>query len=392
MARLLEPLKGKKYERYKDCNRKIIFSVRPNAPTSPSEEQEGTYEQEQNWHTLVMEQASKSPKAKAEFEAIGAAARNVRAILSEIERLRKSVVIAYFADQGGEKDGTDTNVAFRDIARLDYLLRSNHVSAKKLDFIIDSPGGDFHVGQKLVQLLRDRFEEVNFLVPREAFSVASLMAMSADTIILGKSGSLGMYDPIIEFDGAFTQSHILFEVAQSILDEMKWRFWRRFGYQGWTASKARMTMKGAWHDIRRTKYLAALWLTKYMFKHSEIEINYHDLALEREPLAVKNNLATSSDYAKAERIASFFVGSGSGFDHKAPLMYSAICDLGLNLERADETLDDLMWKAHAINDEQIFERFDVKKTWYSSTDYRFFSPTLSPRYCVAGVPYDEHFK
>jgi hypothetical protein len=37
--------------------RKYPMSIYPNAPISPSEEQEGDYEQELNWHNAMMEGA-----------------------------------------------------------------------------------------------------------------------------------------------------------------------------------------------------------------------------------------------------------------------------------------------------------------------------------------------
>jgi ATP-dependent protease ClpP protease subunit len=357
------------------------MSIYPNAPVSPYEEMEGDYEQELNWHNLVMEQASKYPSDKAKLEAINTAARSVCLVLGEIERLRGSAVIAHFSDQSQENAKSDIHIAARDFTRLEVLLHDIPSPVKRLDFIIDSPGGAYEIGKKIVPCLRERFEEVNFLIPHEAFSLASLMAMSANSIILGKNGSLGMYDPLIDdFDGKYAQAYLLMEDALAVIEEMRWRPWRKLGYQGWTARQARTTIKTARHTIQRTRHLAALWLAKYMFGHSEIEINYHDLALEREPIAVKNHPITGDDYRKAERIASFFTDFKSYPNHKEPLLYDEICRLGLNLSQADETLESLMRKAYELNDRTIFERFDLSKMWYSSSDYRFFSPTLSPYY------------
>lgn len=68
---------------------------------------------------------------------------------------------------------------------------------RKIDFLIVSNGGDPITAQRIMSILRERFDEVSVVVPYVAFSAATILAFGADEIIMHPYSNLGPVDPQI---------------------------------------------------------------------------------------------------------------------------------------------------------------------------------------------------
>ena len=66
-----------------------------------------------------------------------------------------------------------------------------------VDILIHSPGGRPDATERIVGLLRGKFREVHFLIPHSAYSAATMLALSGDSITLHPSATLGPIDPQI---------------------------------------------------------------------------------------------------------------------------------------------------------------------------------------------------
>ena len=64
-----------------------------------------------------------------------------------------------------------------------------------LDLILHSPGGSAAAAEAIVLYLRSKFKNIRVIVPQAAMSAATILACSADEIILGKHSFLGPIDP-----------------------------------------------------------------------------------------------------------------------------------------------------------------------------------------------------
>lgn len=64
-----------------------------------------------------------------------------------------------------------------------------------LDLILHSPGGSAAAAEAIVLYLRSKFKNVRVFVPQAAMSAATILACSADEIVLGKHSFLGPIDP-----------------------------------------------------------------------------------------------------------------------------------------------------------------------------------------------------
>ena len=71
----------------------------------------------------------------------------------------------------------------------------SNIEEKALDLILHSPGGSAEAAESIVEYLRTRFDHVRVFVPLAAMSAATMLALSADEIVMGAHSQLGPIDP-----------------------------------------------------------------------------------------------------------------------------------------------------------------------------------------------------
>ena len=64
-----------------------------------------------------------------------------------------------------------------------------------LDIILHSPGGSAEAAEAIVSYLHSRFSHIRVIVPQLAMSAATMIACTADEIVMGKHSFLGPTDP-----------------------------------------------------------------------------------------------------------------------------------------------------------------------------------------------------
>ena len=67
--------------------------------------------------------------------------------------------------------------------------------------ILDTPGGVVEVVERMVTAIRSRYEDATVIVPDRAMSAGTILALSADRIMMDDLSCLGPIDPQIEKDG-----------------------------------------------------------------------------------------------------------------------------------------------------------------------------------------------
>ena len=66
---------------------------------------------------------------------------------------------------------------------------------KRLIVVLSTPGGVAEAVEKMVDIIRNHFEEVFFVVPAAAMSAGTIFCMSGDKIYMDYASSLGPIDP-----------------------------------------------------------------------------------------------------------------------------------------------------------------------------------------------------
>ncbi len=79
-------------------------------------------------------------------------------------------------------------------------IEMNRNKNRKLAIILQTPGGVVEVVERMVDVIRNFYEEVIAIVPDQAMSAGTVLALSADRIMMDYFSRLGPIDPQIEKD------------------------------------------------------------------------------------------------------------------------------------------------------------------------------------------------
>ena len=119
----------------------------------------------------------------------------VKEAVEAIERNRKSTVISYIADSRTLFD-MDDSLMLDD--NLSYLTENGKKKIKKLDLILQSPGGFLEASYKFLRICKEYSDEFNVIVPLFAKSAATVVCLGAKEIVMTTVSELGPVDPIIQ--------------------------------------------------------------------------------------------------------------------------------------------------------------------------------------------------
>lgn len=276
--------------------------------------------------------------------------RNERiALIDQIQNARGSKLICYLT---GDRTGVPSAQISSDAIRPLY----NHVRAfgydgvEKIDLFLYSRGGAVDAPWPLITMLREYCKELSVLIPYKAHSATTLIALGADSIVMGKKGELGPIDPImskpLNGPSTFTET-IPVEDVMSYIAFLKERV--GLGDQASLSSMSHIladklspwTLGSMYRIHSHIRSIARKLLTSHLFSIEEQRIN-----------SIIETLAEKT----------YFHGHAIGrLEAKS---------IGLEVIEAQEELDHLMWSLFEQY-EQLFklnEPLDVKAIIPSNND------------------------
>lgn len=124
------------------------------------------------------------------FTASHAARYQRQMLIKELEAETGRILLCFV---GGERAEIERN----DTAGFVDLLHNVH-AGDQVDLMLHSVGGDIDAAEKLIRLVRSKVGEtgsIRIIVPEYAKSAATLMALGADSLVMGDSSELGAIDP-----------------------------------------------------------------------------------------------------------------------------------------------------------------------------------------------------
>lgn len=204
------------------------------------------------------------------------------------------------------------------------------VKNENLDLILHSPGGDPAAAEQMLEYLRTRFKHIRAIVPLQAKSAATMIALGCDEIVMAGHSELGPIDPQISFptaDGmrtgpAFAIKRDFDRAVQECADTPEKVF--------------------AWTPILRSY---AGGLLDYCEQQTELAVGVVASWLERYMLAGNGELSDEERSARAREVAESF-GAEHSYEtyrsHSRPIRLPVLSELGLNVSRleADPALQD----------------------------------------------------
>lgn len=107
-------------------------------------------------------------------------------LITDIQALTGRPLVVYFAQLNQEINHSDPD----DIAEIIQA-----VPKKSCDILIQTPGGSVDACEKIISVLRKKFDDYRVIVPSWAKSAGTVIALSSAKIVLGINSELGPIDP-----------------------------------------------------------------------------------------------------------------------------------------------------------------------------------------------------
>ena len=135
-----------------------------------------------------------------------------------IQKIRGRPTLIYASDLN--KNRTPISINYSDL----LLFRDQipEINSNKIDIILETPGGSGEIAEDIVNLIREKFEEVAIIIPGAAKSAGTIIVMAADEILMESASSLGPIDAqIISPQGKVFSADALLKGFQKIKSEVE---------------------------------------------------------------------------------------------------------------------------------------------------------------------------
>lgn len=261
--------------------------------------------------------------------------------IARLRDLSGRAVIVYSSGWLAGRSSGDVSVVGDDV--LSMMETCRDVDDTALDLIISSPGGQAQAAERIVEYLRTQFNYIRCIVPMQAKSAATMIALGCDEIVVGTHSELGPIDPQITL---MTPEGPRGGPAHAIL-----RDFRRAQEQ----AGADVNQLAAWTPILRS-YVGGL--IEYCTQQVKLSIDVVTGWLERYMLAHDDMQLPDPDerHAKAVEIANYF-GSDDAYDryrtHERPIRLPELEQVGVRVRRLgnnDEDLQDAVLSVYHATD------------------------------------------
>jgi len=182
--------------------------------------------------------------------------------LARISELRGRDVLVYAADL--RKGDAPIAIVYEDM--LPFTDQLSNLSGKKVDVILETPGGFAEITEDMVCLLREKYEDVAFIVPGTAKSAGTIMAMAGDDILLEPGSSLGPIDAQMTFQGKSFSAQAFLEGLDAIKDEVNQTGSLNHAYIPILQNISPGDIQHARNGLSFGEQLVTKWLAQYKFK------------------------------------------------------------------------------------------------------------------------------
>jgi len=133
--------------------------------------------------------------------------------IKKIEDITQRPLLVYAANTRRGGFNVSNTIDDSDITGFSDLIEG--IDSNEIDIFLHSPGGSAEATERIVNLLRENFSHIRFLIPNSAYSAATMLALCGDEILMDERSTLGPIDPQIIIT---TPQGITSAPVQDILD------------------------------------------------------------------------------------------------------------------------------------------------------------------------------
>lgn len=150
-----------------------------------------------------------------------------RKYLDKLFRLTGRNIIAYYSGFLTKPSAPNTDINDGDMSGFMNALK-NMNTAKGLDLILHTPGGNPTAAEAIVKYIRVKFDnDIRVIVPHMAMSAGTMIACCAKEIIMGKHSSLGPIDPQLNGIPAYDIVQMYLDAKRALAsDKNTFLYWK----------------------------------------------------------------------------------------------------------------------------------------------------------------------
>ena len=143
--------------------------------------------------------------------------RDLRSLLKDIEQIRNRPIIAYIANIIAPPVSANISIDNSDDFVFEELLRSIPADKKNLDILLVTPGGSAEKVARFVNILRNRFENIAFILPYLCQSAGTIFCLSGDELVMSEGACIGPIDPQVPGrDGRYVPAQSILTLLEKI--------------------------------------------------------------------------------------------------------------------------------------------------------------------------------
>lgn len=149
---------------------------------------------------------------------------------------------------------------------LPFSDQLSNLGGSSLDVIIETPGGIGEVAEDIVRMIRNKFEDVAFIIPGSAKSAGTIMVMSGDDILMEPDSSLGPIDAQMNWQGRGFSAEAFIEGLRAIKAEVDGKGTLNKAYIPILQNISPGEIQHAANAMEFAKNLVTQWLQNYKFR------------------------------------------------------------------------------------------------------------------------------
>jgi hypothetical protein len=238
---------------------------------------------------------------------------------------------------------------------------------------LETPGGSGEAAEEIVEFIRGRFDYVSFVVSGEAKSAGTIMVLSADDILMTKTGSLGPIDAQVRIGRSTISAYDYMEWVKEKHKEANKKGTLNPFDATMVAQISPGELKGTNHALRFAMDLVGKWLKQYKFKHWDVtETN-------------KRKVTERMKEQRAKVIARKLTDHSKWRSHGRSIKIKDLEGIGLRITKIDkdEQLKDLVYRIQTVC-RLLFGTTNTYKIFASEKEKIFKTAALMPE--VLPVP------
>lgn len=267
--------------------------------------------------------------------------------LSIISKLRNNIPILAIASDLS-KPGSPTSIDYSDILPIANQIKN--LEGNSIDVILETPGGSGEIAEDIVKLLRNKFDNVSFIIPGWCKSAGTIIAMSGNEILMDEVSALGPIDAQISRNGKTFSAHAFIEGLEKIKEEAIVGLNR--AYIPILQNISPGEIKDAEHAMSFAKVLVSSWLKEYKFAKWDIH------ASTGQPVTPEEKKA------RAEVIAEQLCDHGKWLTHGRSIKLKDLEEMRVKITdmNSNPDLKEAVWRYYAL----------LRMTFESTTIYKLF--------------------